>query len=36
MEMDKNILCKYEIKKVINPDGSLQEINNNEELKKAV
>lgn len=36
MEMEKNILCKYEIKRIINPDGSLQEINNNEELKKAV
>lgn len=31
MEMDKNILCKYEIKQTMN-----SEINNKEELKKAV
>lgn len=36
IEMERNVLCTYEIKRVINPDGSLQEINNNEELKKAV
>lgn len=36
MEMDKNILCKYEIKRVINPDGTFEEVNNGEELKKAV
>ena len=35
MEMDKNILCKYEIREVMNPDGSMTEVNN-EELKKAV
>jgi len=36
IEMDKSILCKYEIKQKVNYDESLLEINNNEELKKAV
>lgn len=36
MEMDKNILCKYVVKQIMNPDGSLTEVNNTEELKKAV
>lgn len=36
IEMDRNILCKYEIKSIINPDGSMSELNNSEELKKAV
>lgn len=35
MEMDKNILCKYEIRQFKNADGSMIEINN-EKLKKAV
>lgn len=34
-EMDRNILCQYEIKQVIGPDGSWIEYNN-QELKKAV
>lgn len=36
IEMERNVLCTYEIKRIINPDGSFEEINNNEELKKAV
>lgn len=36
MEMDRNILCKYEVKQVMNPDGSLRDVNDKEELKKAV
>jgi len=36
IEMDRNILCKYEIKRFINSDGVLQELDNTEELKKAV
>lgn len=36
MEMEQNILCKYVIKKIVNPDGSLVDIDNQEELKKAV
>ena len=36
IESDMNILCKYKIKQILNPDGSITEFNNNEELKKAV
>lgn len=35
IEMERNILCKYEIKQIIGTDGSIQEFNNNE-LKEAV
>ena len=34
-EMNRNILCQYEIKQIVGPDGSWIEYNN-EELKKAV
>ena len=34
VEADRNILCKYKIKEMINPDGSKTEVNN--EMKEAV
>jgi len=36
VEMNTNILCKYEIKHIINSDGTLTEFNSKEEIKKAV
>lgn len=35
IEIDKNILCKYEIKAIVSSDGIMTEVNN-EELKEAV
>ena len=34
IEMEKNILCKYEVKKIVNENGEIVEINN--EIKEAV
>ena len=34
-ELGRNILCKYEAKQIISPDGTIEE-NNTEELKEAV
>lgn len=36
VESNMNVLCKYKIIQILNPDGSITEFNNNEDLKKAV
>lgn len=36
IEMERNVLCKYEIIRIIHPDGTVEDMNNNVELKKAV
>lgn len=36
LEMDKNILCQYELRQIKNPDGTLTDANDIQELKEAV
>lgn len=36
LEQGRNILCKYDIKQIVNAEGSVEDFTNNEELKKAV